>query len=323
MKRFIILSSVLISCVCFSFIYKGNTEKSTKMQHFIPKENENKSLEYPITLTSNTQIQEEISNTTATDHSDAKISLVNQQATTLAKNATLVNQNKNAFNAAVFNNELLKKKPIKEHSFYICGNTGVIYHDNSDTFVQGIREIGKTVLALAESDNTPLGRALGFIVAKGMQSIESFQGKIDFQWLNSASLGYHAGRNGKIDFEIMYSQVKIKNENPSKIFDETAGIFTFLLNLYYNPKIQNTNFSPYIGFGIGPTVFRLKKINSPSQASMPLNVPWYAYQVKLGIDYPIISNVKTFLGYRYFNIPVPVADYISTHNVELGLLFNF
>ncbi|NSM56622.1 P44/Msp2 family outer membrane protein, partial [Wolbachia endosymbiont of Atemnus politus] len=34
-------------------------------------------------------------------------------------------------------------------------------------------------------------------------------------------------------------------------------------------------------------------------------------------------EVKALLGYRYFSIPVPIADDISTHNIEIGLIFNF
>jgi len=56
---------------------------------------------------------------------------------------------------------------------------------------------------------------------------------------------------------------------------------------------------------------------------MPLNVPWFAYQVKLGVSYSIIPEVKAFLGYRYFSIPIPVADDISTHNIEIGFMFSF
>ncbi len=212
------------------------------------------------------------------------------------------------------------KEKSKKLDFYVSANGGKVYHDNSETFVKGIQEIGKRVLTLVESH---YGFIIKNIAANEIKSIQQFDGKIDFQWLNSISLGYYAGENGRVDFEAMYSRVNIEDSTSPLVFDKSASIFAFLLNFYYNPSVQDTQFAPYIGLGIGPTVFRLKRINGSPQNSMPLNVPWFAYQIKLGVDYSIIPEVKTFLGYRYFSIPIPVADDISTHNIEVGLIFNF
>ncbi|MDE5060961.1 MULTISPECIES: outer membrane protein [Wolbachia] len=212
------------------------------------------------------------------------------------------------------------KEKSKKLDFYVSANGGKVYHDNSETFVKGIKAIGERVLTLVESH---YGFMIKNIVANEIKSIQQFDGKIDFQWLSSISLGYYAGENGRVDFETMYSRANIEGSNSPLVFDKSASIFAFLLNLYYNPSVQDTQFAPYIGLGIGPTVFRLKRINGSSQNSMPLNVPWFAYQIKLGINYSIIPEVKTFLGYRYFSVPIPVADDISTHNIEIGLIFNF
>ncbi|AAS14218.1 surface antigen-related protein [Wolbachia endosymbiont of Drosophila melanogaster] len=212
------------------------------------------------------------------------------------------------------------KEKSKKLDFYVSANGGKVYHDNSEIFVKGIQEIGKRVLTLVESH---YGFIIKNIVADEMKSIQQFDGKIDFQWFSSMSLGYYAGENGKIDFEAAYSIANIEDSNSPPVFDKSASIFAFLLNFYYNPSVQDTQFAPYIGLGIGPTVFRLKRINGSPQSSMPLNVPWFAYQIKLGVDYSIIPEIKTFLGYRYFSVPIPVADDISTHNIEVGLIFNF
>ncbi|MDX5507237.1 MAG: P44/Msp2 family outer membrane protein [Wolbachia endosymbiont of Hylaeus sinuatus] len=212
------------------------------------------------------------------------------------------------------------KEKSKKLDFYVSANGGKVYHDNSEIFVKGIQEIGKRVLTLVESH---YGFIIKNIVADEIKSIQQFDGKIDFQWFSSMSLGYYAGENGKIDFEAAYSIANIEDSNSPTVFDKSASIFAFLLNFYYNPSVQDTQFAPYIGLGIGPTVFRLKRINGSPQNSMPLNVPWFAYQIKLGVDYSIIPEIKTFLGYRYFSVPIPVADDISTHNIEVGLIFNF
>ncbi len=213
------------------------------------------------------------------------------------------------------------KEKSKKLDFYVSANGGKIYSDSSEVFVEGIRAIGKRILALAE------GRYGGFLLdlflGDEIKNIKKFNGKIDFQWLSSISVGYYAGENGRVDFETMYSKVNIEDSNSPPVFDKSANVSAFLLNFYYNPNVQNTQFAPYIGLGIGSTVFRLKRIDKSSKNLMPLNVPWLVYQIKLGVDYSVIPEVKTFLGYRYFNIPTPIADDISTHNIEVGLMFNF
>lgn len=222
------------------------------------------------------------------------------------------------------------KEKSKKLDFYVSANGGKIYHDNSDTFVKGIKAIGERFIRLINTDDSDLSwleiqmlRLVKTGLVNEIKSIEKFNGKIDFQWLRSVSLGYYAGENGRVDFEAMYSTANIEDSNSPPLFDKSASVFAFLLNFYYNSSIRDTQFAPYIGLGIGPTVFRLKKINGSLENSMPLNVPWFAYQIKLGVDYSIIPEVKTFFGYRYFSIPIPIADDISTHNIEVGLMFNF
>ncbi|WP_225537190.1 P44/Msp2 family outer membrane protein [Wolbachia endosymbiont of Mansonella perstans] len=208
----------------------------------------------------------------------------------------------------------------KRLNFYISTNGGKIYYDSSETFMNGITAIGERCLTLVESRYGAIAKNM---VADEIKSIQQFDGKIDFQWLSSISLGYYARENGRIDFETMYSWADIKSDNPLLVLDKSVSIFAFLLNFYYNPSTQGTQFAPYTSLGIGPAVFRLKKVNRSPKNSMPLNVPWFAYQVKFGVSYSIVPEVKTFLGYRYFSIPIPVADNISTHNIEIGLMLSF
>ncbi|MFP3022278.1 MAG: outer membrane protein [Wolbachia sp.] len=220
------------------------------------------------------------------------------------------------------------KEKSKKLDFYVSANGGKIYNDNSETFVNGIKAIGKKFINLINADDStwltdPLSMLAKIFLVSEIESIQKFKGEINFQWLGSISLGYYAGENGRVDFEAMYSIANIEDSNAPPLFDKSAIVFAFLFNFFYSPNIQNTQFAPYFGLGIGPTVFRLKKINGSPENSMPLNVPWFAYQIKLGVDYSIIPEVKTFLGYRYFSIPIPVADDISTHNIEVGLMFNF
>lgn len=218
----------------------------------------------------------------------------------------------------------------KKLDFYVGISGGKVYSDNSEVFVKGIKAIVEKAINLINNKFADDNAASTFMdmlgikeIARNALGIKNFNDKINinFRWLGSASLGYYAAENGRIDFEAMYSRLNIIDNNFKPTLDESAGIFTFLLNFYYNPRIKDTQFVPYISLGIGPTIFRLKTINK--KELLPLNVPWFAYQVKLGVDYSITPEVKTFLGYRYFNIPLPIADHAATHNIEVGLLFNF
>ncbi|MBD0391228.1 P44/Msp2 family outer membrane protein [Wolbachia endosymbiont of Pentalonia nigronervosa] len=216
----------------------------------------------------------------------------------------------------------LQLQDNKVYGFYTSIGGGRVLYDNSKVFVEGIKAIGERVKDLVKEDGY-LSAFIKRIIAKEVDDINQFKGTIDFQWLGSSSLGYYVKENGRVDFEIMYSQINIKNSSDTPVFDKSASILALLLNLHYNPTIKNTKFAPYVGLGIGPTIFRLKKFSNSSQNPIPLNVPWFAYQAKLGVDYSIIPEMDLFLGYRYFSIPIPVADDITTHSIEVGLRFNF
>lgn len=210
----------------------------------------------------------------------------------------------------------------KVYGFYTSIGGGRVFYDTSKVFIKGIKAIGERVNDLVKEDSY-LSAFIKRIVAKEVDDINQFKGTIDFQWLGSSSLGYHVKENGRVDFEIMHSQINIKNSSDTPVFDKSASILALLLNLHYSPTIKNTKFAPYIGLGIGPTIFRLKKFSKSLQNPIPLNVPWFAYQAKLCVDYSIIPEMDLFLGYRYFSIPIPVADDITTHSIEVGLRFNF
>ncbi|WP_353284071.1 outer membrane protein [Wolbachia endosymbiont (group A) of Lypha dubia] len=297
----ITLFLIFISCVYFFIIYISNDTHIEQVQPLKLETDNNKSVIRSEEVTAK------------------EIPIKYQELESSPPSVFQVADQKNMWSRIADQAEPTKEKS-KKLDFYVSANGGKVYHDNSEIFVKGIQEIGKRVLTLVESH---YGFIIKNIVADEIKSIQQFDGKIDFQWFSSMSLGYYAGENGKIDFEAAYSIANIEDSNSPPVFDKSASIFAFLLNFYYNPSVQDTQFAPYIGLGIGPTVFRLKRINGSPQNSMPLNVPWFAYQIKLGVDYSIIPEIKTFLGYRYFSVPIPVADDISTHNIEVGLIFNF
>ena len=213
--------------------------------------------------------------------------------------------------------EYFSEKEPKRYGFYTGISGGKIFFDNSQVFVGGIKAIVRRVGSLIKESS--YADFIKTILIGEIDSIEQFKGKVNFQWVSNAFVGYYTRENGRTEFEVIYSTVKIA-ESSDKVFDESASIFTFLLNAYYNPTIQNTRFAPYISLGIGPTVLRVRKF--AKENLVPLNVPWFAYQAKFGVDYLITSDITISAGYRYFSIPIPIADNITTHNIEIGLRFN-
>ncbi|MCV3769151.1 MAG: P44/Msp2 family outer membrane protein [Wolbachia pipientis] len=206
-------------------------------------------------------------------------------------------------------------------NFYVSANLGKVYSDNSKLFINGIKAIRERVSTLVKKNR--YDSIIKNIVADEIKSVRKFNGEINFHWLNSISLGCYASKNYQVAFEATCSKIDIKNDHSSSVFDRSANIFAFLFNIYYSPNIQDIQITPYIALGIGPAVFKLKKINELSQNLMPLNIPWFAYQIKFGVNYLIIPGIKPSFGYRYFSTSIPIAENISTHSIEIGLTLNF
>ncbi|OCA05782.1 P44/Msp2 family outer membrane protein [Wolbachia endosymbiont of Trichogramma pretiosum] len=293
---------IFIPCVYFFITYVSNNTHIEQVQSLKLEKDNNESV-----------INSE-------EVTEKEVPIKRQELESSSPSVFQVANQKNMWPSIADQAEPTKEKPRKL-VFYVSANGGKIYSDNSEIFVEGMRAIGKRILAL--SKGRYVGVLLDLFLGDEIKNIKKFNGKIDFQLLGSISVGYSAGENGRVDFETVYSKVNIEDSNSPPVFYKSASVSAFLLNFYYNPNVQNTQFAPYIGLGIGSTVFRLKRIDQSSKNLVPLNVPWLVYQIKLGIDYSVIPEVKTFLGYRYFNIPTPISDDISTHSIEVGLMFNF
>ncbi|WFW29676.1 MAG: P44/Msp2 family outer membrane protein [Wolbachia endosymbiont of Menacanthus eurysternus] len=214
----------------------------------------------------------------------------------------------------------------REPNFYISTNFSRIYSDNLELFMSSVRVIGEKILILIKGGHC--APVIKNVIEDGIRNIDKFNDKVDFHWINSLSLGYYTTaliKNSWIDFENVYFWIDTnKGDNSIVAFDRSIRIFAFLLNFYYNPNIIDLRFTPYIGFGIGSTVFDFERISPKFSNLIPLNIAWFIYQFRLGVNYSIVpSRVKTFLSYRYLSIPIPVLHSISIHNVEVGLVFDF
>lgn len=202
----------------------------------------------------------------------------------------------------------------KKRDFYFSVSGGKTHSSNPNAVVSDMNVITEEIVTIAKIVYE--NRADNEINAIHIKINPFKNSTIDFQRFGSAALGYHVGGNGKIEFEAINSNMEIAKTSDTK----EASLWAIMFNLYYNPTIKNIPFAPYVGIGVGPVNF---KFASELKGNVNINLPWFAYQAKLGIAYSFIPELKISIGYRCFNIPVPIADSVTTHNVEVGLIFNF
>ncbi len=112
---------------------------------------------------------------------------------------------------------------------------------------------------------------------------------------------------------------------------------SFMLNGYYDIN-TGTRFTPYVGFGVGGSYFRLNKAATnatPSVAIANSGDYVFAYQPIVGISYAITDQLLVGLEYRYFGTTDANLKYSagaattrftvdpSSHNVLASLTWHF
>lgn len=117
------------------------------------------------------------------------------------------------------------------------------------------------------------------------------------------------------------------NSNPKG----DLSVTTLMGNVYYDIR-TNSNYTPYIGAGIGGARIGFDKSNGFSTTKSSDNQ--FAYQFMTGVSYTPDSmpNTDWSLGYRYLGTSGPSYktttgkvsfDNINESNIELGLRYHF
>ena len=110
--------------------------------------------------------------------------------------------------------------------------------------------------------------------------------------------------------------------------DGAASILTFLANGYFDYKTRS-NFTPYLGAGIGVSRIFVKEFLVPGTGMACWSDEDYVftYQLGIGLEYVLLDDVSIELNYRYFVPSDPNFDTIqaefSSHNIFLGLRVYF
>ena len=110
--------------------------------------------------------------------------------------------------------------------------------------------------------------------------------------------------------------------------DGEASVLTFLANAYFDYK-NRSDFTPYLGGGIGLSRIFVKNLLVPGAGIACWSDEDYVftYQLGIGVGYSPLDGVSIDLNYRYFVPSDPdfntVQAEFSSHNIFLGLRVYF
>ena len=171
----------------------------------------------------------------------------------------------------------------------------------------------------------PLDSGPGFTAAIGYGAPDGLRGEIEIgyrssSWdeLSNLNLSYQGGSVASDDLSIGGDLTTISlMANGIMVFDASWGV------------------KPYVGAGVGfaqhdasTDAFTLTNNGDsyPIESSSSDDTV-FAYQLMLGVAYPLSEKAEARFGYRYFatgeaDLDGTKADYAS-HNIDVGILFRF
>ena len=145
----------------------------------------------------------------------------------------------------------------------------------------------------------------------------------------TGALGYDFGKfrlEGELGYRIN-DYDKVGASGQSKV--NTGGDVTewnLMVNGYYDVKTK-TQFTPYIGGGIGAAFVNTSAVNAGGITIPSDDDSGFAYQVIAGVAYSLADVWMAQLEYRFMGMEDPKfgstkSEYMS-HNLFVGIRFNF
>ncbi len=127
-----------------------------------------------------------------------------------------------------------------------------------------------------------------------------------------------------------FDKLSVPGDSISVGGDMTA--MGLMLNAYYDFK-TGTPFTPYIGAGLGYAQVSIKDLDVPGFGVIADDDDMvFAYQLIAGVGYSVSKAVTLDLTYKYFatadpefnfTTSIPFDSEYSSHNVMVGLRYNF
>lgn len=137
--------------------------------------------------------------------------------------------------------------------------------------------------------------------------------------------------------------IPIPTMNPNVIANiETATEVThnsYMANFYYDFEIQDSNWEPYVGFGLGIGTYKQKatvdvtgevtvkltSLSIPLDQHMTVleeNKTEFEWQVALGTAYHFTDNWAADIAYR-FNSSTIAGEFVYAHELKVGARYSF
>jgi opacity protein-like surface antigen len=126
--------------------------------------------------------------------------------------------------------------------------------------------------------------------------------------------GYNYTENVQAELEVMFGTPK-----------EDSYIVNLLANLRYIYKIENMDLTPYLGMGMGVGINKIDECVTKDSWCFFL-----AHQIKVGVEYPITSEISISGGYRLIGGQKFSKDLLKSrsvgsisHGLEVEVKYNF
>lgn len=174
----------------------------------------------------------------------------------------------------------------------------------------------------------------------GLAGFPAGSAKRDDGYIVGGAVGYKWGP-WRAEFNLDYAQQDL--HSGTNVFAAGTGSasltgsssdLSFMVNGYYDIN-TGTRFTPYVGFGVGGSYFRLNKVATPTAAVANSGDYVLAYQPIIGVSYALTNQWLVGLEYRYFSTTDATLKYTAggatsrfkvdptSHNILLSLTYHF
>ncbi len=195
--------------------------------------------------------------------------------------------------------------------------------------------------ARAEEPGFYLGVNAGGNFVAGAMENRSSPGDFNFEYqpgyLASLALGYRLGADsiigeGRVELELGYRTNpldRIEFSDGKFDADGDATVVSLMLNAF-GEYPGDGPLIPYLGVGIGAATLSLSGFELAGSPVIDDSATVFAYQLAVGVDYPLSESLVLDLGYRFFGtsdaeltdaLGVAVKSEYQAHGLQVGLRF--
>lgn len=182
-----------------------------------------------------------------------------------------------------------------------------------------------------ENSGYYIGARLGISLPRFKETPSTIQDKDKNK--NAPTAGFGLGYNFynefalplRAEFDYTFRKAVDTKDRKSSVFTENRGrLQTAMLNAYYD-IYTDSDFTPYIGAGLGYANIKLEhKLNQDSYSNSDNKFAW---TLGTGVGYKVNNHIDLQLGYQYLQTGAvkysPFKVKASTHDISAGVNYYF